>query len=78
MAIFSITEDIVEGAVKNPLTMIASDGILEKGKGHPRTAGTYSRVLGKYVREQGSLTLMDALSKMTLSLPNDSRSEFPK
>jgi dihydroorotase len=46
--------------------MIASDGILEHGKGHPRTAGTYSRILGKYVREQGALTLIDALTKMTL------------
>jgi dihydroorotase len=46
--------------------MIASDGILENGKGHPRTAGTYSRVLGRYVRDKGTLTLMDALTKMTL------------
>ena len=66
VAIFSMTEEIVETAVKNPLTMIASDGILENGKGHPRTAGTYTRVLGKYVRERGVLTLVDALRKMTL------------
>ena len=46
--------------------MIASDGILENGKGHPRTAGTYTRILGKYVRERGALTLRDALRKMTL------------
>jgi len=46
--------------------MIASDGILDNGKGHPRTAGTYSRVLGKYVREDRALSLMDALTKMTL------------
>ena len=66
VAIFSMTEEIVEGALKSPLTMIASDGILDSGKGHPRTAGTYTRVLGKYVREQRALTLMDALQKMTL------------
>ncbi len=66
VAMFSMTEEIVETAVKNPLTMIASDGILEKGKGHPRTAGTYTRVLGKYVRERAVLSLMDALRKMTL------------
>jgi N-acyl-D-aspartate/D-glutamate deacylase len=36
------------------------------GKGHPRTAGTYSRILGHYVRETHDLTLMDALRKMTL------------
>jgi N-acyl-D-aspartate/D-glutamate deacylase len=46
--------------------MIASDGILAQGKGHPRTAGTYSRVLGNYVREKGMLSLVDALRKMTL------------
>jgi N-acyl-D-aspartate/D-glutamate deacylase len=66
VAVFSMTEEIVNAAIKSPLTMIASDGILENGKGHPRTAGTYSRVLGRYVREQGALTLMDALTKMTL------------
>jgi N-acyl-D-aspartate/D-glutamate deacylase len=67
VAVFSMTEEIVEAALKDPLTMIASDGILERGKGHPRTAGTYTRVLGRYVRERGVLTLMDALRKMTLS-----------
>ena len=66
VAVFSMTEEIVTAAIKSPLTMIASDGILENGKGHPRTAGTYSRILGKYVREQGAITLMEALTKMTL------------
>lgn len=66
VAVFSMTEEIVETAVGSPLTMIASDGILNNGKGHPRTAGTYTRVLGRYVRERGALSLMDALRKMTL------------
>jgi N-acyl-D-aspartate/D-glutamate deacylase len=66
VVVFSMTEEIVEGALKSPLTMIASDGILENGKGHPRTSGTYTRVLGQYVRKQKALTLMDALRKMTL------------
>ena len=66
VAVFSMTEEIVETAVASPLTMIASDGILNNGKGHPRTAGTYTRVLGRYVRERGALSLMDALRKMTL------------
>jgi dihydroorotase len=52
--------------VADPLTMIASDGILQNGKGHPRASGTYSRVLGRYVRGAKALTLMDALRKMTL------------
>ena len=66
VAVFSMTEEVVNAAIESPLTIIASDGILEKGKGHPRTAGTYSRVLGNYVREKRMLTLMDALTKMTL------------
>jgi N-acyl-D-aspartate/D-glutamate deacylase len=66
VAVFSMTPEIVDAAIQSPLTMIASDGILEKGKGHPRTAGTYSRVLGNYVRDQKTLTLIDALTKMTL------------
>ena len=66
VAVFSMTEEIVRDALRNPLTIIASDGILENGKGHPRTAGTYSRVLGKYVRDEHVLTLTDALAKMTL------------
>lgn len=66
VAVFSMTEEIVSAAIKDPVTMIASDGILERGKGHPRTAGTYSRILGRYVREQNALSLMDALTKITL------------
>ena len=53
-------------AISSPLTMIASDAYWENGTGHPRTAGTYSRVLGRYVRESHALTLMDAIRKMTL------------
>jgi len=67
VAVFSMTEEIVEAALKDPLTMIASDGILDQGKGHPRTAGTYARVLGRYVRERQILTLTDAIRKMTLA-----------
>jgi dihydroorotase len=66
VAVFSMTEENVLAALRNPLTIIASDGILENGKGHPRTAGTYSRILGKYVREDRALSLNDALAKMTL------------
>jgi N-acyl-D-aspartate/D-glutamate deacylase len=66
VAVFSMTEEVVSNAIKSPLTMIASDGILAQGKGHPRTSGTYSRVLGNYVREKRTLSLMDALTKMTL------------
>ena len=60
------TEEMVAVAINSPLTMIASDAYWENGTGHPRTTGTYSKVLGRYVREAGSLTLMDAIRKMTL------------
>jgi len=46
------------------MVMVASDGLMDEGKGHPRAAGTFARVLGRYVREQHALTLMDAVKKM--------------
>ena len=66
VVIHTNTEEMVAAAVASPLTMIASDAYWENGTGHPRTAGTYSRVLGRYVRETHALTLMDAIRKMTL------------
>jgi N-acyl-D-aspartate/D-glutamate deacylase len=63
---FSNTEEMVKMAIASPFVMIASDGIMENGVGHPRAAGTYARVLGKYVREEKALTLMDAIRKSTL------------
>jgi predicted amidohydrolase len=62
----SNTEQMVAVAINSPLTAIASDGYMGNGIGHPRTSGTYSKVLGRYVREAASLSLMDALRKMTL------------
>jgi amidohydrolase family protein len=62
VVIFNNTEQADDAAVTDPLVMIASDGIT----GHPRNAGTYSRVLARYVRSQSSLTLMDAVRKMSL------------
>jgi dihydroorotase len=66
VVIHSIPEETVRLAVANPLVMIASDGVLENGEGHPRGAATFARVLGRYVREQHALELMDALRKMSL------------
>ncbi len=63
---YNNTEEIVTAAVADSLTMIASDGILHDGVGHPRVAGTFARLLGRYVREQRTLTLMDALRKTTI------------
>jgi amidohydrolase family protein len=60
--IFSNTQEMLDKVIPHPLVMIASDGL----RGHPRNAGTYSRVLAQYVREKGTITLMDALRKMSL------------
>jgi N-acyl-D-aspartate/D-glutamate deacylase len=59
---FSNTEERIRAVLKNPLVMIASDGIFD----HPRGQGTYARVLGRYVREEKVLTLMDAIRKCSL------------
>jgi len=66
VVIFQNTEETVRTALAHPLVMIGSDGILRDGKGHPRGAGTYARVLGKYVREDKALSLMDAIRKSSL------------
>ena len=67
VVIHMIPEEAVRTAVANPLVMIASDGMLITGpKIHPRGQGTFSRVLGHYVREEKALNLMTALKKMTL------------
>ncbi|MGK2927394.1 MAG: amidohydrolase family protein [Lysobacterales bacterium] len=61
-----MTEDNVTAAVAHPGVMIASDGMFyQDGRAHPRGAGTFSRVLGYYVRERGALGLMEALGKMS-------------
>jgi N-acyl-D-aspartate/D-glutamate deacylase len=60
--IYANTQEVVDQVIPHPLIMIASDG----AQGHPRNAGTYSRVLAQYVREKKALTLMDAVRKMTL------------
>lgn len=53
-------------AMASPLTAIASDGFIEHGKGHPRTAGTRARTLAYYVRETHAITLNEAIRKMAL------------
>jgi dihydroorotase len=71
------TEDMVAVAINSPLTMIASDAYMTNGIGHPRTTGTFSKVLGRYVRDARSLSLMDALRKMTLMPARRLESRIP-
>jgi len=66
IAVHDNTEQMVGMALTSTLTMIASDSYWQNGTGHPRTTGTFSRVLGRYVREGQSLSLMEAIRKMTL------------
>ncbi len=63
---FMMREDEVVKALQHPSVMIASDGHIKNGNGHPRGAGTFPRVLGHYVRDRNELPLMDAIKKMTL------------
>ena len=71
MIYHKMSEEDVETILKYPNTMIASDGGVEVygfGVTHPRSYGTNARVLGRYVRERKTLTLEDAIRRMT-SLP---------
>jgi dihydroorotase/N-acyl-D-amino-acid deacylase len=64
----AIAEPDVERILVAPFTMVASDGevpVFGRGAPHPRSYGTFARVLGVYVREKGLLTLEEAVRKMT-------------
>lgn len=62
-----IPEQAVDLAVARAGVIVASDGVpFVDGRAHPRGAGTFARVLGRYAREKKALTLMDALAKMTI------------
>jgi N-acyl-D-amino-acid deacylase len=61
-------DEDLERILRHPATMIASDGevpIFGRAHPHPRSYGTFARVLGLYVREKHVLTLEDAVRKMT-------------
>jgi len=62
----SMKDQDIETFYRQPWVMVSSDGGI--GSRHPRGAGSYPRVLGRYVRELHWLTLPDAIRKMT-SLP---------
>ena len=59
-------EDDVQTVMRHGVTMIGSDGIPTLGRRpHPRLWGTFARVLGRYVRELGVLSLEEAVHRMT-------------
>ena len=72
IALFMMDEKDCSTVLAHPLSMVGSDGfassfsgVLSKGKPHPRSFGTFPRVLGKYVREEGLMSLERAIWKMT-------------
>ncbi|MGM0420253.1 MAG: N-acyl-D-amino-acid deacylase family protein [Bacillota bacterium] len=69
---FAMREEDLISVLQSPFSMIGSDGsslavegILASGRPHPRSFGTFPRVLGRYVREKQVLSLEVAVSKMT-------------
>ncbi len=64
----AIAEEDVERILRSPFTMIGSDGevpVFGRGAPHPRSYGTFARVLDRYVREKRMLSLEEAVRKMT-------------
>jgi N-acyl-D-amino-acid deacylase len=64
MISFSQEEAVMRRILAEPYVNICTDGLLG-GRPHPRAYGTYPRILGRYVREQGALTLEEAVRKMS-------------
>ena len=60
---YSMNEDDLRWFIAHPRIMFSSDGALHGA--HPRSAGSFPRVLGKYVREEHVLPLEEAIHKMT-------------
>lgn len=72
---FAMSEENLERILAHPRGMVCSDGgsfalegLARRGHPHPRSLGTFPRVLSRYVRERRALTLPEAISKMT-SIP---------
>ena len=64
---YAIPDTAVVLALRAPFVMIGSDAILNPGNNnHPRASGAFARLLAVYVRERGTLSLMDAIRRMTL------------
>ncbi len=69
---FAMSEDTIDRLLAHPFSMVCSDGgafaidgPTRRGSPHPRGAGTFPRVLGRYVRERKALSLASAIRKMT-------------
>ena len=65
MVDFCGTEEHVRRFMRRPEMNVCTDGLLCPGKPHPRLYGSFARVLGRYARKEGVLTLEEAVRKMT-------------
>ena len=65
MVDFYGTEEHVRRFMRRPEMNVCTDGLLCPGKPHPRLYGSFARVLGRYARKEGVLTLEEAVRKMT-------------
>ncbi|MGH7046027.1 MAG: N-acyl-D-amino-acid deacylase family protein [Stellaceae bacterium] len=70
--ITSISEDDIRAIVRSPMALVGSDGncvadygVVSQGMPHPRFYGTFARIIGRYVRDEGVLPLETAVRKMT-------------
>jgi N-acyl-D-aspartate/D-glutamate deacylase len=72
VVVCSIDEDDVRALLRSPAVLVGSDGravaadsVAGQGRPHPRFYGTFPRVLGRYARDLGLLTMPEAVRKMT-------------
>jgi N-acyl-D-amino-acid deacylase len=75
MILFSMNEEDIKRIMRHPVHMVGTDsgsmsptGYMSRGKPHPRGYGSYPKILGRYVRDEGVLSLENAVRKMT-SMP---------
>jgi N-acyl-D-aspartate/D-glutamate deacylase len=64
--IHMMKDEWIKAQLSDPRVMVASDGMPYAPGAHPRGAGTFSRFLGRYVRDQEILSLMEGIAKVTL------------
>ena len=61
---YVMQEEEIRRAFRHPQVMLGSDGITDRGRGHPRCAGTFPRFIAEFVKK-GDLSLYSAIEKMT-------------
>ncbi len=64
--IHMMKDEWIREALSRDFVMVASDGMPYAPGAHPRSAGTFSRFLGRYVRDQGLMPLMEGLERITI------------